>query len=155
MSGRAQIHVTLTHWHFCGQPVSRIRQRAHPLWRVRARRLIGEVQIHNEQATLDPQIRAFYGVEHIAPAAVTTRPRVAHGEEQTAAVSLQGPHIEGAQAIEGDSSRSFKDHIPVITSRDRAPRRLGWLYLNDEAVGRVIVSDVCAGILITNFNWHR
>src|SRR5215207_2145404 len=69
-----------------------LRERARPRWVVRARGVVGEVEVHDERVVVGTraEVGALHGVEQVATAAVraaeSARERVLDGQEQAAAV---------------------------------------------------------------------
>src|SRR5690349_7260285 len=72
------------------EAVLRRRERAAPADIVRARWIVGEIEVQNEAAVLHPEIRALHRVEEVAAAPVRRGAAriVAKRQKQTSAVAL-------------------------------------------------------------------
>src|SRR5215216_4765883 len=104
------------------EPVGGWRERAAPARVVRARRVVGEVEVEHEPVALCAEVCALDGVEQVSAAAERARAarRVGEREIDAAAVPLEPIQLE-------------REALPIELERDVAEAR--------EAVGAVLAGD--------------
>src|SRR5438094_255811 len=108
------------------ETIRRRRQRARPPVVVRARRVVGEVEVEQEPAVLHAEIRALHRVQQVAPGAagLAAARQVAERQEHPAAVAVEPVELELAELEAGEAEPGEAD------PRARAARDLERLRLD-------------------------
>src|SRR4051812_23777127 len=131
-------------------PIRRRRERADPLWVVRARRVVGEVEIEDEAFALHPEVRAFPGVEEIPAGSIGLRStrRVAERDEHAADVALEPVELErrGNPADLETRLREPRESVGALAARlDLVVLGLPVEDLREHAERRIVVEEGKAG----------